>query len=105
MSVSARESRYFVNKGYVYVNGKKQLKYSYKVKKGDLITFEPSIHYKLIKNFNLFVMNSTIVTLPDYMEVNYKILQIKIFSSNINKKYFNQYPFKLEFRRLNRYLL
>lgn len=105
LSVSARESRDFINKGYVFVNGKKLFKYSYKVKKGDLISFEPSIHNMLIKNFNLLVINSTITTLPDYIEVNYKTLQIKIFSDRINKKYLNQYPFKLEFRRLYKYLV
>lgn len=107
LATSVRESRDFINKGYVYVNNKNIFKYSYKVKKGDFITFATTIHGKLLKNFNKLVF-STIVpvpVLPDYMEVNYKTLQIIIFSNKIDKKYSNHYPFKLELKRLNRFLL
>lgn len=106
LSISIRESRNLITKGFVYVNNIKMLKFSYKIKKGDLITFDPSIHKKLLKNFTTITLsNTSVFILPDYMEVNYKTLQIIIFSSKIDKKYYGHYPFKLEFKRLNRFLL
>lgn len=105
LSVSVRESRDIINKGYVFVNGKRVIKHLYKVKKGDLISFDSFVHGKLLQNFYNLTMDSIVYPFPDYMEVNYKILQIKIFSDKINKKYLNQYPFKLETKKLERYLV
>jgi ribosomal protein S4 len=105
LSVSVRESQDFINKGYVFVNGKKELSHQYKVKEGDLITFSSCLHSTLIENFHKNLACSSVYFLPDYIEVNYKILQIIIFSDKIDKKYFNNYPFKLDFKKLSRFLI
>lgn len=101
---SINESRSFIKNGYVYVNSKKITVSSFILKKGDIITLD-SFSYNLIKQN---ILSSTVYNvnyiIPKYLEVNYNTFQIIIFSDIEDYNFSELLPFRMNFKKLNKYL-
>ena len=96
--------RSFIKNGYVYVNSKKITVSSFILKKGDIITLD-SFSYNLIKQN---ILSSTVYNvnyiIPKYLEVNYNTFQIIIFSDIEDYNFSELLPFRMNFKKLNKYL-
>jgi ribosomal protein S4 len=102
---SIRESQNLIYQGYVFVNSKKILTSSYILKKGDIITFSDSILPLLEKNIIKHLVLSVNCIVPNYLEINYRTIQIIVFSDLNDEKFLNTSSFKLNFKKLDKFLL
>lgn len=86
--LSIRNARQIINHNHVFVNDKVVSTYSFLVNKGDCIKFSP----KIIKKIKLYVVLSDFWPLPPaYLQVNYKLFQIRVLDEII----FSNQPSKL----------
>ena len=84
----------------IYVNNKIVQHKFFELKKGDLITFDNSIHHIIRSN----VLNSEIWPLPPkHFYVNYKTLQILVTENIKYTNYFTYYHFWIDFNSFIRY--
>jgi ribosomal protein S4 len=102
---SIRESNNMVNQGYVLVNFKKILSGSYSVKKGDIISFSDNALPFLERNLMKHLVFPIKRTIPSHLEINYKTFHIIVFSDITEERFLNISSFKLNFRKLDKFLL
>lgn len=96
-STSFGNAKQLISHKKIFVNNKLVQHSCYKLKKGDLITFDNSIHNFIISN----IVKSKVWQIPPkYFFINYKTLQILIIE-NINfNNYFVDYDFWIDFNSL-----
>jgi ribosomal protein S4 len=102
---SIRESNNMINQGYVLVNAKKITSTSYAVKKGDIISFTTSALPLIENNLIKYLVSPVNRTIPSYLEINYKTFHIIVFSDINEEKFSNVSSFKLNFKKLDKFLL
>ena len=79
--LSVRNARQLISHSHVYINNKIINDSSILVKKGDSITFSKKIH-KLLK---YYIAISELWPLPPtYLQINYKLFNIKVIDNNIS---------------------
>ena len=73
--LSIRNARQLIKHNHVFVNNKSVKESSFLIKSGDCISFSPKIHKKI----KLYVVLSEFWPItPTYLQVNYKLFQIRI---------------------------
>ena len=91
-SLSLMNSRQMISHGHVFVNKKRVKDGSYSLKPDDLITFSKKSR-PLVEHF---ILRSEIWPLPpQYLQISYKVLQIKIVDNIISKNSGNFMPLDL----------
>jgi small subunit ribosomal protein S4 len=102
---SLRESKKLIKNGHVLVNRIKITVNSFLIKKSDIIAFSDHCLPLLKQNINKIFSTNVSSFSPKYLEINYITFQIVLVSSVKAYNFFDISFFKLNFKKLNKYLL
>ena len=82
---SLRMARLLIALGYIFVNNKKIKKYSYNLKKGEILNFHPKLFFFLKKKIKNYILRKNLILLriPNYIE--YDLNRLFFTISSINK--------------------
>jgi len=90
---SFREIRQVIANGNVFVNKTTILNGNFALKKGDIITFSPSLAKVINKNFKIMQKKALPKVIPSYLEINFKILTVVLVESITIAKLQQFFPF------------
>ena len=102
---SLRESKKLIKNGHVFVNCIKITVNSFLIKKSDIIAFSEHCLPLLKQNINKIFSTNVLSFSPKYLEINYSTFQIVLVSNVKAYNFFDISLFKLNFKKLNKYLL